>query len=54
MNINLDTLPMPDDAEGWRKRIAENFALIPKPINPLAECTPKPWDTTPFPSEVEL
>ena len=27
---------------------------IAKPLNPLADATPLPWDTTPFPSEIEL
>ena len=50
----LATLPTPSDADDWRKRIAAELALIPKPVNPLADATPLPWDTTPFPSEVEL
>jgi hypothetical protein len=54
MSISKDTLdwlhglPAPDDADGWRKRMADNArSIFGGPVQPV---TPLPWDDNEEPS----
>lgn len=54
-------LPKPEDLNAYVERLfgedyTNTLRSLAKPVDPrrLRDCTPLPWDTTPFPADVEL